>query len=354
MATLTETAYWTRKTINIGIIVAVAVIILRIVVGASTDLWQKFFPPPPPPPNVAFGRLPSPNGQNNLATPSGTITYTLETADGTLPAMPNTLRVYFMPRPGPSFGSFDRMKSVASRLGFSDIPLRIGPVTWRFTDKDNPLRVLDIDEVSGNFRLTYGYISDQGIFSEARFTSPEQLISEARSYFDNLGLLPADFKGGQAPVTYYKFDAGVLMPTTAIANAEAVGVTLFRQELESGSTYGKIPVLSPDLRQGLVSVLFSASPDSKKRILEARFLAVPVALENWATYTPMSSADAWEKLKAGRAIFGSLPVPITDKITVRKIYIAYLDPYPSQSYLQPVLVFSDEKGFAAYVPLTVN
>lgn len=348
MTTLTQTAYLTRKLINIGVILLIAGVTLVAALGLFRSFWQKMFPPPPPPPTQAFGILSVPNAQNNLATPSGQISYTLETVDGALPALPPTLKVYFMPRPGPSFGSFERMQAQAGRLGFTDIPQRIGATAWRFGDKTNPLRVLDIDEVSGNFRLTYNFLSDQSLFGEKNFASTDQAVGEARSFFENLGVLSEDFRAGQPTVYFYKLEAGVLVPATSLASAEAIGVTFNRKEMDA------MPVVSPDFKQGLLSVILSGSSDTKKKILEARYLTVPVDWENFATYAPLSSADAWERLRWGRAIYASLPSPMAKGITIRKVYVAYLDPYPSQSYLQPVMVFSDEKGFITYVPLTAQ
>lgn len=345
MATLTQTAEVTRKAIKIGAILVVLIIVARVVLVAGVNIWTKLFPKPPAAPTMAFGQLPSPNGENNIATPAGEITYSLETADGALPVLPYTFKVYFMPHPTSAFGSFDQMKTVAGNLGFSTTPSRTSQTTWRFADRSNPLLTLDIDEISLNFRVKYNYISDQSLFRERNFSSKEQITSEAVSYFSRLGTLPEEFRGGAAIVTYYKFDTGILSPTTSLAEADAVGVTLLRTNIND------LPVVSPDYRQGLVSILFSGSNDSKKRVLESRFLVSPVDLENWATYSPISTTDAWAKLQAKKAIFASLPSPMSSTIVIRKVYTAYLDPYPAQSFLQPVLVFSDEKGFVAYVPL---
>ena len=323
----------------------VLIIVLRIVFLTGLGLKEKYFPAPPPPATLAFGKLPFPNAQNNTATPSANITYTLETVDGNLPTLPITMKVYFMPKSGPSFGSFDKMKSQAAKIGFNSIPQKTGPTSWHFIDKDNPLRAVDIDEISGNFRLTYNYLSDPSLFSEKNFTSVETAASFAQGFFDSLGVLASDLKAVAPSVSFLRLDAGTLVSTTAISNADAVGVTFNRASLE------KFPVVSPDARQGLVSVLFSAANDTKKKVLEARFLYSLIDQENWATYPLIKPADALEKLKAGKGILASLPSPTPTSISIRQVYLAYLDPYPPQSYLQPVLVFSDQKGFVAYVPV---
>lgn len=344
MASLTETAYISRKAINIGVIVVVLGIAFRIAVGLAGDLWQKLFPPPPPPATVAFGRLPYPNAANNVATPSG-LTYTLETVDGSLPKLTPTLKVYFMLRPGPSFGSFDRMKTEAGTLGFRETPRKTGPTSWRVLDKDTPLRTLDIDEVTGNFRLTYNFLSDLSLFNEKNFSNQNQMIMEGQQFVGGVNGMPAGLKNGQPSLAFFRLDSGILVSTTSLSNADAISVTFNRGDIDGQ------PVVSPDPKQGLVSVLFSGSSDRKKRIIEARYFYTEVDQENWATYPVVGASAAFDLLKSGKAIYASIPPNLGDKVTIRKVQMAYLDPYPSQSYLQPVVVFSDEKGFMAYVPL---
>lgn len=344
MATLTETAYFGRKFINIGAIVIAVLLALRLVIGLATGIWRQLFPPPPPPATLAFGTLPVPSAQINIATPSGAITYTIETIDGGFPAAPNTVKVYFMPPTAASFGSFDRMKALAAKMGFTDVPLRNGLTVWHFTDTGNPLRTLDIDELSSNFRLVYNYVSDVSIFASKNFTSSDQAINTGKGFFDGLGVLPSTFKTGIPAAYFFKFDSGTLVPTTSLSNADAISVTFNRSDID------QMPVVSPDFRQGLVSVLISGSSDPKKQLLEARFFSASVDSQNWGTYPVITASVAFDTLKAGKAIFASLPTPLSNAISVRKVYLAYLDPYPAQSFLQPVWVFSDEKGFVAYVP----
>lgn len=344
MASLTETAYLARKGINIGAILLVLIIILRVAWNLAVGVRNKYFPPPPPPPTVSFGKLPAPNAQNNIATPSG-LTYTLETVDGNLPVLPVSMKVYFMPKQGPNFGSFDKMTSQARKLGFLGTPAKVSPTAWRFADTTNPLRTLDIDELSGNFRLVYNYASDPSLFNEKNFTSVDKVTADAQSFFDGLGLLASDLKAGTPSVAYFRFDAGALTATTALGSADAVGVTLNRADVE------KHPVVSPDARQGQVFALLSGASDSKKKVLEARYFYNTIDQENWATYPLVKSSEAFDRLKSGRAVFASLPTPLSTSIALRQVFVAYLDPYPPQTYLQPVLVFLDQKGFVAYVPL---
>ncbi len=344
MATLTETAYFARKGINLGAIFLVLAIIVRLLWGVVLGIKDKYFPPPPPPATVAFGKLPAISAQNNIATPSG-ITYTLETISGDLPKLPSIAKVFFMPKPGATFGSFEKMKSLAARMSFTGAPQRLEGTMWRFVDSDNPLRTLDIDEISSNFRLVYTYQSDPTLFADKNFTSVDTVVAQAKSFFDNLGLFSSDLKAGTPTTANFRFDAGALVPTTALSDADAVWVTFHLADID------EFPVVSPDARSGLISVLFSGSTDQKKKVLEARYFYGPIDQENWATYPVITSQQALDRLIAGQAIFASLPTPVGKTITIREVFLAYLSPYPQQKYLQPVFVFSDQKGFMAYVPI---
>lgn len=344
MATLTETAYLSRKIINLSVIFLVIGIFLKMLIENGILYWQRLFPAPPPPPNYAFGKLTYPNAQNNIATPSG-LTYSLETIDGNLPVLPLTFKVYFMPQPTSFFGSFDATKTKARGLGFADIPKRIGNTAWRFTDKNNNLRTLDIDELSGNYRVTYNYGSDLALFDQKNFNSDGEIISSAQSVFSAAGEFPEDLKTGKPAISYLRLQDGGLVTATSLSNTDAAAVTFNRADID------KIPVVSPDKKQGLVSVLLSGNPDPAKKVLEARYFYTQINLENFGTYPPIKSIEAFELLKAGKAIYAGLPNPVPNPIIIREIYPAYLDPYPPQTFLQPVLVFSDQKDFQAYVPL---
>lgn len=344
MSSLTQTAYLSRKLINISFVVIVFGIILKTAYGYGYALWLERFPPPPPPATVAFGKLPYPVAQNNVATPSG-VTYRVETIDNSLPVLPPNLKVFHMIRPGPTFGSFQRMTDKASQMGFTDAPKKATETAWRFTDPTNPLRTLDIDEVTGNFRVVYNFISDQTIFSAGAFSSEDQPIAEAKSFFTSTAGLPEDVVTGTPSAVYLRLEAGALVPATSLSNTEAMSITLSRAPMDG------FPIVNPDPKQGLISALVSGASDQKKRILDGRFFYTTIDTENWATYPIIKSEEAFSLLQQGDAIFASVPNQLTSEIVIRQVYLAYLDPYPPQAYIQPVLVFSDQKGFQAYVPV---
>lgn len=342
MASLTETAYFARKGINIGLVLLVVGIVARILFGIAYTYWQEAFPPPPPTATVAFGKLPYPSAQGALATPSA-MTYTIETIDSGLPELPPNLKVFFIVRPTASFGSYDRMLQRASSLGFGTSPQLIRTNVWRFVDRENPLRVLDIDELSLQFRISYNYVADPTLFTQKTFTTPEPVIGAARGVFGNL--ISQNFSQNEPILTYYIYQNGILTPTTTLSGADAVGVSFVRNDIE------ETPVVSPNQAEGVVSTIISGSTDPDRRSLEVRFFEAEVNTQNWATYPIITSDQAYQMLTEGKGIFSASPTPMPTSFVVREAFVAYLMPYPTQSYLQPVMVFTDQRGLMAYVPL---
>lgn len=344
MATLTETSYYARKGINISIIVVTLIIVGRFAFLGALGLKDRFFPAPPPPANFALGELPIPNFEGGEATPSG-VAYTLDTADGYLPKMPATVMVYsLVPNVRVSFGTFEKMKAQAGNIGFTGEPQKIQGSLYRFQDPNNILRTLEIDEISGDFEVKYEYGSDLGVFGQKNFTSKEVIIDKAQEYFSKLGLFTPDLATGSAVVSYMRLDSQNLIPTTSLSNADAVFVSFER------SPINEIPIIYPNAKKGLVSALITGSSDPSKQVLQARYFHSSVDMENTGTYNPITTEEAFELLKAGKAGFSSLPDPLPKTVPIRTVSIGYLDPYPPQGFLQPVIVFSDEKEFKAFVP----
>lgn len=350
MATLTETAYYTRKGVKITIGLIIGIVVLKFIWGIAGQIWLALFPPPPAPATVAFGLLPKIQfPKTDISSSSAKFTYTLETVDGKLPKFPINLEVYFIPKPGSSFGGYEKMMAQAQRMGFTVNPEPVfGEVDkWIFTDTVLPLRHLEYNATTGTFRLYYDYRFDLNLFARKNFTTQEQIISDAVSFYGNLGLLPADLVTGQHESSYFKLTTSDLTPATSLFEADAARVNFYRADIiKDKKTY---PVVPPDPNKSLVSVLFSGSDDQNKKILEAVYYYLGVDYENYATYPLMTAELAYEALKKGQAYVAAAP-KTPGRISIRKIILGYFDSNEPQSYLQPVVIFSDEKGFEAYVP----
>ena len=134
-----------------------------------------------------------------------------------------------------------------------------------------------------------------------------------------------------------------MVPAISLSEADFVRVDLFRKNLDD------LKVLPPNPNQSSVSWIFSGARETGKRIVEVDYAHQPVSEENYATYPFKSSATAWQELANGQGFVASLGENPQDKVTIRKVYLAYFDSDEIQDFLQPIFVFEGDKGFVGYI-----
>lgn len=346
MATLTETAYYSRKIVRWGIIALIGFIILRILFNLALVAIRRAFPAPPLRPNYLFGKLPTPSFPQS-ASPSGELAFTLQTISGGLPQASDAAKVYFMPKNRINLLSLSKTQSFVSRLGFTTSPRQVNDTKYRWIDLRSPLKSIEMDIVSNQFTLSYAFVHDLSLFSERNVPPPDEAITEAYSYLQNLSLDIGDIYFTNANTTYLKLTGDQLEPTTSQSQADAVRVDFFRSPLNG------LPMLTDEVGKGNVSVTLSGSRQSDQRILSVQFTYWPVDTSAVAVYKLRSITQAYEDLKAGKAYLVSLPTNTT-QITITNVYLGYYDGKPSQLYLQPVFVFEGENKFQAYVPAIIS
>lgn len=341
MATLTETAYYSRKTIKFGIIALVVLFVLKIIFSYTVSAWKKFFPPPPPPPTVAFGKLPPikfPSPANN-----GALTYTLETIEGQPPATSSTGMVFFITKAEPNLLSLNRAKQVAGKLGFSGEPQAENQTLYRWQDTNNPYRILRYDIVTHNFKITYDFAQDLGLFNSKNLPSENQAMSEAVNFLQNIGLYSPELQNSQPYTSFWRLSGNTLVTTTSLAGADAVRVDFNKQNV-----WGlKLMPSKPPYQS--VYLIFSGSQDAAKHTLEASFTNWDIQSDQVATYPLKSSALAWQELKNNSGYIAHI-ADNTQKVVIRKIYLAYYYPDDYESYLQPIFVFEGDPNFIGYIP----
>jgi len=343
MSSLTETAYYTRRTINWSIIGVFGYILLRIFWGLFIQLYVTIFPPKAPPPNHAFGTLPALKFPTAAASPSGQLIFQLQTIEGSVPNASPSANVYFMPKTGSNLLALSTAQNFAKRLGFSPTPIS-DPTNnniYRFDDASAPLRHLWYDVVSTNFIERYDFQQDASLFLNNAVPTSQTAQAEAKNLLQTYGLNPSDFVGGDITVTFYKVNENSLTPVPNQSQADAVRVDFYRPHIAS------TPVVT-GLSGGPISIIFSGSQNSKKRVLQFSYTYWPIDYQTTATYTLKTATQAWQELQSGGGYV--LQYPKSLLITVRNVYLAYYDSLDPQTYLQPVFVFEGDDGFMAYVP----
>lgn len=342
MASLTETAYFARRTINWAIIAVIAYILLRIFWSIFITVFLLIFPPKAPPPNHAFGILPA-LVFPKTATPSAKLTFQLQTIEGSVPKASASATVYFMPKTAPNLLGLNKAQDFAAGLNFDPTPVQESKNIYRFNDAELPLRRLRYDIVSNNFILRYAFEQDPSIFNEKNLPLPEAGTMEAVNLLESHNMYPDDLADGANEVSFLKLNGSQLTKTTSLSQSDAERIDFFRKSI------GDTPIFTPYPDQAPVSVIFSGSANAKKRIIQFAYTFWPVDDETTATYGLKTSQQAWEELQAGGGYIARYPTT-GNVAVVRNVYLAYYDSFDPQTYMQPIFVFDGDNGFRAYVP----
>lgn len=341
MATLTETAYYTRKYIKIGAIGLVIFIILRILLGIFLNYLTAAFPQKLKPDN-AYGRLSAiqfPQG----ASPSAQLKLTLRTVDGTVPEASEAAKVYFMPKGRPNLLSLSNAESLVAGLDFTTSPRQLSDTLYRWVDIKSPLRTIEMDIVNNHFSLVYFFQHELTLFTEKQLPTPQEAVSDALTVLKDLNSYTGDVDSFNPSLVYLKLVGNQLTPTTSRSQADAMQLDFFRYP------YDGIRMVTDKPNQANIAFIFSGMPDPKRRILFARYQHWTALPNEFAVYKLKATQVAWEELLAGHAYYASLPENVNE-IPITNVYLAYYDGSLPQLYLQPVFVFEGEPNFTAYVP----
>lgn len=342
MATLTETAYYARKTINYGIIAIIALIFLKTGLSAFISYWQKTHPQPPAPPNVLFGKLPKLEFLEKDSTMSA-LTYKLETVTGGFPKIPDQLKVYFMPLASADFLGFDYAQEQAKKMKFNGEVRKIDDQTYQWSDQNFPERTLTFNIINGNFTVFYDYRLNKSILGEKNLPSKEKAINDVKSLLSGLNLLKSDLEKGKTSISYlrYDLDNNKLLEVNSSLEANFVKISLLRGDVD------KLPIYYSDINRAPVVIILSGANDDSKKLISLEYNYQLIDYENSATYPLISSEEAFEKLKAGQGYISSYKG--TNQATIRDIMLGYFDSERQQAYLQPIYVFSGDDDFIGYV-----
>ncbi len=342
MSSLTETAYYTRRAINWTILGVIAYILMRILWSILIVVFLAIFPPKLPPPNHAFGKLPAVKFPA-VATPSAKLTYQLQTIEGNVPRASESATVYFMPKAAPNLLGLNKAQEFAEQLTFDPTPIQESKNIYRFNDSEFILRRLRYDIVSNNFIARYAFEKDPSVFTEKNLPPTEQARLEATGMLESYNIYPEDLAEGASTVTYYRLSGEQLIPTTSLSQADAERVDFFRKDIGGSKIFTPFPAESP------VSITFSGSINTKKKILQISYTFWPIDYLTTGTYGLKTSDQAWQELQEGKGYIARLPTN-SSTIVVRNIYLGYYDSLDPQTYLQPIFVFEGDNGFLAYIP----
>lgn len=343
MSSLTQVAISTRKTIRYGIFFIIFLIIGKMIWGSAIGIYRKLNPPPPPPPTVKFGKLPTlpfPPPTEGEVRPN--LTFSLETPEGGLPALPSQENVYFMPKISSNLLSLQIATDKAVSLGFSPNWQQVSDTLYKFPHVSEHSELL-MNIVSGAFSISFDLKSDSSPLSR-RPPAPEIAAAQIRSYLSSADLLPDDLTA-ETTHEFLKQEGENLVPALSLSEASLIKVNFFRRP------YNNLPSLTPKPDESNVWFIVSGLPEKQKQIIAAEFHYFPIDETQSSTYPLKTAEDAWNELNSGRAYIASYGLNQEgNQVKIRRIYLAYFDSGEPTEFFQPIIVLEGDKGFAAYVP----
>jgi hypothetical protein len=317
----------------------------KILLDAGIAGYKKAFPPPLPPATVKYGKLPKILFPE--ASPSATLTYTLETPEGGLPTKISTqAKVYFMPKVSSNLLSLDTAKAIADALGFSTNPVKISDTVYIFNHPKFPT-ALQINIITGTFSISYNLNNDKSPLIN-RPPLAEVAASGLRAFLSGANILPGDLTGATTN-EYLKLTNGQLLTALSLSESDVVKINLFRKD------YDGLPSVTGIPDQANVWAMISGATAPGQQIIAAEYHYFAVDETQYSTYPIKTPAEAFSELQANQAYIAALGLNNNgDSLKIRRVYLAYFDPGSETEFYQPIYVFEGDNGFIAYLPAVTS
>jgi hypothetical protein len=341
MATLTETAYYTRRTINWTILGIIIYFLLRIFWFIIIAILLWLFPPKPPPPNHALGIMPKIKFSSD-ATPSVSLKFQLETIEGKVPVASSAGTVYFMPKKAANLLALTKTQNFANQNGFDSEPYQEKKNIYVFKDSSEPLRNLRYDIVTDNFLIRYLWEMNYSVLDEKKFQPEKQVLTYLVNLLNNNNLMALDIEHGYQKISYLRVVNNQFQKADSADSADAMRIDFFRGDINNLKVYTRNP------NEGNVAFILSGSENAKKRILIYQYTYWPIEYITSGTYELKTSQEAWEELQNGKGFIAQYPTQ-GSTATVRKVTLGYYDSFEPQNFLQPIFIFEGDYNFIAYV-----
>jgi len=298
--------------------------------------------------NPLYGSIKPPVFEQALS--NNNFDYVLDTIDGELPETTRSASVYFIPEPKSTLAYLNKIEGLAQSFAFDTQIYKPQTLSEEWVKYEDQNRILEINIVSFNFRYYYKKTAEfQSIIEatpEAKFTLLEdEFIEKARQELLTRDAYPNYLATGTNNPVYQAYD---LAKKEFIAYQEgdnppqAIRINFFRQE-EGMSIF-----TSTYFDSANYVILSPLSYDNQ--VVKMQFSSFEKLNDEPGVYPLITSQQAFEKLKKGKASIISLSDKAGKKIKIKKISLGYYDPESYQPYYQPIFVFLGSDNFVAYLP----
>lgn len=339
--TLTQVTKLGRQSVLFGVIAVVSLIVGRVLLTAAVNYYVYLNPPPPPPPTVGFGALPTLQFPDKTQDEKPT-SYQLETANGTLPIFSDRAKVFLMPQSSPNLLGDQKVKEIASQLGYVFTPEVLNARTYQWTRSQPLASTLKIDMQTLNLSIESDFLTRPELLANDVLPDNFEAVSKVRSLLNEATLLGEDMATASGEVSYLKALGGELVPAVSYSDADYLQVDLNRTPIDD-----LYRMFTPEGYRATVNAIVSGAFNDITGIVQLESHYHPVDYDQVETYPLRSTQSAWRVLQAGEGYIAQKGD--NDTAVVRQVYLGYYDNYDEQPYLQPIYVFEGDGGFLGYV-----
>lgn len=334
MATLTQTAIFTRKSFIRVAQIAGLILVLFLLLRIGTAIFSSVVGPAVLSATVAFGKLPALDLTESIPVSQG-FDFRVETVTGDIPDLESLAKVFSVKKSGTTFGVLEEANKKAGSLGFSQVPAQVNQGIAKYPDLKRQDRVLTVDTSGDNFSIQSDFFADPEIIS----TRPKSLgdsVLMATRVLAVFGVDESNYPSAKALTILYKLEGTRLVNALSLSLANIVRVVFLRADLDN------LPIYYKNIDDPLVWALVS-----NKEVLSAEKAARKIEKFKFSTYPLKGAKVAFAQLKAGQGVLNKTP----DKniFVVRSVKIGYVEGRLFEPYLQPVYIFESDNNLMAYV-----
>ena len=352
---LAETQVASKKLILLA--VAVTILYYLAVSGykVGLNLWHVISPPAPIPAEAKFGPLPK---MKMTSIPvQDKAEFVIDTQDGKLPAFSDRIKVYPIVQPKPNLLAEQKMKNLASTLGFSSNFIKTTASDFQWIDGITS-RKMNANVATTAFDVTTDINKLGSVLSNLSTITPEDATGMVSQF-----LLSNSFVNSeeQAHLTFTTMSSEINLGKlrdikVATVPPKIMKVDVLKNIVETGTddkgkpfTIATYKILNQNLSKPKISFLVTNDP-STYQFPSINFSTWDVELSKGSEYFISPIANVWETVKAGNGIVAQVKVDGQNyyedaknvplgKVFIRNVYLAYYEPNELAGYLQPVYVF---------------
>ena len=371
------------KKVLLGMVLGLAgIVILVLFFRFGIILKNLIFPPPTLPANHLYGTLKPINFPPSVT--NAKLTYTINTVTGALPDFPERVNVFPIVQPQPNLLDLNKARTKAVNVGFVDGNNNVLPekaldsTLYQWDEPKDLQRKLIINTLTTDFSLKSNFLSSSAILEAPGALTIDQTVSTVVDFLNHIGFVQSDLDMSKVTnpnqeISYFRtpqllaIQNGALVPTSSLSTTQIIRVDLYQKDLEYDLNTGipelaggyktikmQIPILYPNPPYSTMSFWVAAGQLSPQ-VVAAEFAHknIDTSAAEAATYSIKTATEAFDELKEGKAYIASYTGPNTN-IAIKNAYLTYYVGKNNEPYLMPVIAFTDDNGFFAYVSAVKN